>query len=151
MLSRPESVPLNISLTIWLISLAFRKEQHSTYLFTPPQPLPLTTPIYPLFNREIGGGANSFQKAATLCNVVSKRRRRVRALSAEYAAYPQAALNAALPPLKSRQCGRRLTQKIGEELVRHLFQKAVVNHLRHFVDHNIFVPERNNDIVRGNV
>ena len=35
-------------------------EQHSTYLFTPPQPLPLTTPIYPLFNREIGGGSQLF-------------------------------------------------------------------------------------------
>ena len=46
---------------------------------------------------------------------------------------------------------RRLAEKIGEDLARQLFQKVVVNHLRHFVEHDVFVPERDNIIVRGDV
>ena len=46
---------------------------------------------------------------------------------------------------------RRLAEKIGEDLARQLFQKVVVNHLRHFVEHDVFVPERDNVIVRGDV
>ena len=55
------------------------------------------------------------------------------------------------PVLAARMRPGRLAEKIGEDLARQLFQKAAVNHLRHFVEHDVFVPERDNVIVRGDV